>query len=75
MRCYICDAELSDAEVLISEDPKHKFEPCKKCTDIINEAAYSDGFTPGRDPNGLLEFAEDDGQLNFPLDQEVENIP
>ena len=45
MRCYICDAELSENEIQLDEE--NKSEPCATCTSIIMDTAYSDGFEPG----------------------------
>lgn len=53
MRCVICDVELSENEIQISDESKSKVtglpasEPCTTCQDIIMDTAYSDGFEPG----------------------------
>jgi hypothetical protein len=70
MRCYICDVELTENEIQISEENKSKAsglpasEPCTTCQDVIFAAAYSDGFEPGTDNTkhehaSLLEVEED----------------
>lgn len=43
MRCHICDAELSEKE-LVWNDDLDSYEPCSVCLDIIYDAAFSDGF-------------------------------
>ena len=65
MRCYICDVELSENEIQITEENSSKAtglpasEPCTSCMDIAMDAAYCDGFEPGdnthHDHNQLLE--------------------
>jgi hypothetical protein len=66
MRCYICDVELTENEIQISEQAVSKAtglpasEPCTTCMDVIMDTAYSDGFEPEanntkHDHNSLLE--------------------
>lgn len=48
MRCYICDNELSENEIVLG--PDHKSEPCTACMKVILETAYSDGYEiPGNE--------------------------
>lgn len=58
MRCYICDKELSDKEVIYNED-YHKHEPCTTCLDIALDAAYSSGFKT--DDDILIPYDDDLG--------------
>lgn len=71
MRCYICDVELTENEIQISEEAKSRAtglpasEPCTTCQDVIMSAAYSDGFEPEtnntqHDHVGLLEVEENE---------------
>lgn len=71
MRCYICDVELSESEIQISEESKSKAtglpasEPCTTCLDVIMATAYSDGFEPETDNTkhnhvSLLEIEENE---------------
>ena len=45
MHCFICDRQLSDAEIVWNSDYK-KWEPCGECLEISLDAAYSGGFSP-----------------------------
>lgn len=64
MRCYICDTELSDAEVQLDEDGKT--EPCTTCMKVIMDTAYCDGFEPYRS-----EEVEDTGEIALLEDEEI----
>lgn len=43
MRCYICDKDLTDKEVVFNKE-LGSFEPCTICLDIALDAAYSGKF-------------------------------
>ena len=43
MKCYICNKDLTDDEIVIDNDTK-EYAPCSECMAIILDAAYSDGF-------------------------------
>jgi hypothetical protein len=43
MHCHICDAELSEKEIIWNEE-LNGYEPCSVCLEIIFDAAFSDGF-------------------------------
>lgn len=45
MHCYICDRQLSDAEIIWNSDYK-QWEPCGECLEISLDAAFSGGFNP-----------------------------
>lgn len=60
MRCYCCDKELSDKEVIYNEEMK-SYEPCTTCLDIAMDAAYSDGFQIEDDGVVVLDTAFDLG--------------
>lgn len=61
MRCYICDVELSEAEIQLDEEGKS--EPCTTCLNIIMNTAYCNGFTPGKDTTLPLPDGEEDVEL------------
>lgn len=42
MRCYICDKQLSEKEVVLDDRTK-KPEPCTECMDIIIDTAFPSG--------------------------------
>lgn len=44
MKCYICDRDLSDPEVVYN-NLLQAYEPCTSCLVIALEAAYTNGFT------------------------------
>ena len=62
MRCYICNVNLTEAE--ISLDKELKSNPCTTCQDIIYETAFSGGFVIDDD-----KFAE---MIENELDNSVE---
>lgn len=44
MKCYCCDKQLSDKEIIYNDDLSN-FELCTFCLDIALDAAYSNGFS------------------------------
>lgn len=54
MHCHICDAELSEKEIVWNEE-LDGYEPCSVCLEIIYDAAFSDGFS--RDSSDIIVVA------------------
>jgi len=65
MRCYICDVELSESEIQLTEDENglERSEPCTTCWNIILETAYSSGFEPGGAGEAAPLLEEEEGVL------------
>ena len=59
-RCYICDNELTENEIQLSQDTM-KIEPCTLCLTIIMDAAYCDGFEPYPDEDVTVDPALEEG--------------
>lgn len=59
MRCYICDAQLSDEEVRFNRNHKD-YDPCNVCKEVIK-----DTVNEAHDPDVIEDlgdvFADDDG--------------
>jgi len=56
MRCYCCDAEITDKEIQYNSDG-HFYEPCGTCLEIAMDAAYSDTFQYDEDVVTVLDPA------------------
>lgn len=57
MRCYICDVELTEAEITL--DKELKSEPCTTCQQIIYETAFSGKFKKSYGENETEDYSDD----------------
>lgn len=59
MKCNICNKDMSDKEIVYSDDLK-TYEPCTTCLDIAMDAAYSQGFLTEDDEYVIINDGDDD---------------
>jgi hypothetical protein len=69
LKCHICDRDLSDTEVIFSNDTQ-TYEPCTTCLNIVMEAAYCEGFVK-EEPYPEIEIFEDETEV---LEPEFERL-
>lgn len=68
MRCNICDRQLTEKEISWNKEIE-AFEPCTVCLDVINDAAYSDGFQNIDDDSNTILVGEESN------DDMIDTIP
>jgi len=64
VKCYICDKELSEKEIIYNEEAS-AFEPCTTCLDVIYDTAYCGGFAIDPDDIDIVDVDYDQNDVPF----------
>lgn len=72
MKCYICDKELSEKEIIYNEEVS-SYEPCTTCLDVIYDTAYCGNFA--FDPDAVEFVDEDYDKADVPFIDKIWRTP